>query len=105
MQTRHFTLGIALLMLTGVIGSAEAKTQHVHCQGSGSFADGVETNIDTNGDGVSAVLDQGLVNCSSLGRFFFQEETEWVFQPTVTTCPAGTTYEFHIDATQGQHRS
>ena len=56
----------------------------------------------SNGDGVSATLDQGIQNCNT-GRSFFQEENEFILQPTVTTCPAGTT-EFHIDSTQGQSR-
>ena len=51
MQTRYFTLGIAFLMLTGAVGAAEARTRHVHCKGAGTFVDGVETHIDTNGDG------------------------------------------------------
>lgn len=103
MRTRYFTLGIALLMITGVGGAANAKTLHTHCTGSGTVADGVETNLDTNGDGVSATLDQGIQNCNT-GRSFFQEENEFIHQPTVTTCPAGTTDEYHIDSTQGQNR-
>jgi hypothetical protein len=51
---RYFTLGIALFMLTGVVGAADAKTWQIHCTGSGSSLSGVESNIDTNGDGVSA---------------------------------------------------
>jgi len=97
---------MALLLLTGVGGAANAKTLHTHCTGSGTVADGVETNLDTNGDGVSATLDQGIQNCNT-GRSFFQEENEFIHQPTVTTCPAvpdRTTDEFHIDSTQGQNR-
>ncbi len=104
MQTHHFTFGIALLLVTGFVGAAHAKTQHFHCKAGGTFADGVETNIDTNGDGASATLDQGLVICNT-GKGFFQEEAEWIPQPTLTNCPAGMDLELHIDATHGQHRS
>jgi hypothetical protein len=105
MQTRHFISGIALLLLTSVVSAAQAKTRQVHCRGAATVADGVETNIDTDGDGTSATLDQGLTNCN-IGRFFFQEESELILQPTVTTaCPAGTSFELLIDSTQGQGRS
>jgi hypothetical protein len=100
---RYFTFGIALSLLTSVVGAADAKTLYVHCTGSGTYADGVETHIDTNGDGMSAILNQGIENCG-LGKFFFQEEVEWVPQPTVTTCPAGMTNEWHIDPAGGQNR-
>jgi hypothetical protein len=94
MQTRHFALGIALLLLTGVVSAAQAKTLHVNCKGAATLADGVETNIDTDGDGASATLDQGLTNCN-IGRFFFQNEAEFILQPTVTTaCPAGTSSNY-----------
>ncbi len=102
MRTRHVTLGIALLLLTGTVGAAETKTQQVHCNGGGTFTDGVETHIDVNGDGASATLDQGLENCS-IGRFFFQEEVEWIPQPILTNCPAGTSAEYHISAESGFH--
>jgi len=105
MHTRHFTLGIALLLLTGVVGTASAKTQKFHCKGGGSFTDGVETNIDTNGDGASAKVDQGAQVCN-LGNAVFQEEAEWIERPAVTSaCPAGTTLELYIDATHGQQRA
>jgi hypothetical protein len=103
MQTRHFTLGIALLMLTGAVGAAEARTRHVQCKGAGTFVDGVETHIDTNGDGQSASVDQGLQNCN-IGRLFFQEELEWIPRPVTSACPAGTTEELFIDPTHGQQR-
>src|SRR5215510_13791988 len=101
MHIRHFTFGIALVLLTGVVGTADAKTLRTHCTGAGTVADGVETNLDTNGDGVSATLDQGIQNCNT-GRSFFQEENEWIHLTTVTTCPAvpdRTTDEYHIDST------
>ena len=102
MRTRHFTLGIAFLLLTGAVVAAEAKTLRTHCKGGGTFTDGVETNIDTNGDGASARVDQGADVCN-IGSFVFQEETEWIPRPVTSACPAGTTDEFYIDATHGQH--
>jgi hypothetical protein len=104
MRTHYLTVGLTLLTLTGAVGATETRTQHVNCKGSATFADGVETNIDPDGDGQSAFLDQGISICN-VGRFAFQEETEWIHQPTVTTCPAGTTDEYHIDATHGQNRN
>ena len=110
---RHFiTISTALvLMLTGIVSAAEARTQHNHCKGAGTFVNGEETHIDTNGDGQSAGVDQGLVNCRSDSgvpfnntRFFFQEEAEWILRP-VTTCPVGTSEELYIDPTHGQHRA
>jgi hypothetical protein len=94
MRTRHFTLGIALLLLTGVAGTAAAKTQNINCNFAASFTDGVETNIDTNGDGQSGTLAQGINNCS-FGRFFIQVETELTAPVSNTTCPTGTV-EFHV---------
>ena len=95
MKTYPFTMGIALvLLLAGVGNSAEARTQHFHCKGSGTFVSGVETHIDTNGDRVSANMDQGLLECS-IGRFFFQEEIEYVGPLDPTTCSQGTA-EYHL---------
>jgi hypothetical protein len=91
-------------MLTGTVGAAAARTRHVHCKGAGTFADGVETNIDTNGDGASATLDQGLDNCN-IGRFFFQEEGESIPRSVTSACPAGTDEEVYIDQTHGQQRA
>jgi hypothetical protein len=104
MYTHHFTIGMALVLLIGVVGTADAKTQHFHCTGSETFLSGLETNIDTNGDGVSADVAQGIEICNT-GKALIQEEVEWSHQSTVTTCPTGTTDEFHIDSTQGQQRS
>lgn len=111
MKRNFITISTALvLMLTGAIGAAEASTQHLHCKGAGTFVAGVETHLDTNGDGASADLDQGLYNCRSDSgfpfsgnRFFFQEEVEWILRP-VTTCPVGTSEELYIDPTHGQQR-
>ena len=63
----------------------------------------VETNIDTDGDGNSAVIDQGVDVCN-IGSFAFQEEIEVIPRPVTSACPAGTTDESYIDATHGQHR-
>jgi len=109
MKRHVFTVGIAVVvLLIGTVGRATdtgSITLQVHCKGSGTFADGVETNIDTNGDGVSARLNQGLENCKPIGRLFFHQEEEWIRQDAVTSaCPAETTDEYHINATQGQHR-
>jgi hypothetical protein len=103
MRTYYFTLSIALLMFTGIVGAGQAKTLQVHCKGSGTFADGVETNIDVNGDGVSAGTDQGVEVCNS-GSFVFQEEIEWIPRSVTSACPAGTTDELYLDSTHGQHR-
>jgi hypothetical protein len=107
MDKRSFIMGITLvLLLAGAIGAADSrpKTRHVQCKGSATFADGVETHIDTNGDNASAVLGQGLEDCTN-GRFFFQEEVEWVARPVTSACPLGTAEELFIDATHGQQRS
>jgi hypothetical protein len=99
------TLGLALFILTGLVSHAAAKTRHLKCTIAGTFADGVETNIDTNGDNVSATLDQGTFNCSG-SNGVFQEEAEWIPQPTITNCPnVPGMIEFHIDPTQGQQRA
>ena len=104
MKRNFMTISTALMfMLAGAVGAAEAGTRHVHCQGAGTFVDGVETHIDTNGDGQSAGVDQGLQNCN-IGRLFFQEELEWIPRSVTSACPAGTTEESFIDPTHGQQR-
>lgn len=105
MHTHYVTVGLTLLLLTGAVVAADAKThQKVHCAGGGTFVDGVETNIDTDGDGVSAGIDQGSEVCN-IGMFVFQEEVEWIPRSVTSACPAGTTDEYYIDATHGQHRA
>ena len=94
MHIRHLTFGLTLLVITSFVGSAAAKTRPYKCTGSGTFADGVETHINTDGDKVSAGLDQGLQNCN-IGRLFFQEEAEYAGPFAPTTCPQGTT-EFRL---------
>jgi hypothetical protein len=107
MNSKHLSIATALFFLfVGAVGAAETKDTKFHCTTSGTFAAGVETKIDTNDDGASATLDQGISNCTPTGRGFLQEETEWVLQAAPTTCPQGT-LEFHIDeaAGIGQNRS
>jgi len=102
MNTRYLTLGIGivLLLLANASNSAEIKTQRVRCTSSGTFVGGVETHLDTNGDGASAGVDQGIDNCN-IGRFFIQEVVEWQAPlPAPVTCPADT-LEFHIQQGHG----
>jgi len=95
MKNCFILLGFALtLLLAGYVGGDDVQTKKVQCTFAGSFIDGVETNIDTNNDNVSAGLSQGLSVCNT-GRAVVQVETEYVgpINPN-TTCPAGTE-EFH----------
>jgi len=91
MNIRHLTLGIGMvLLLAGAGNSAEVKTKHVRCTVSATFVSGVETHLDTNGDGRSASAHQGIVNCN-IGRFFFHEAAEFRAPlPAPVTCPADT---------------
>jgi hypothetical protein len=60
----------------------------------------VENHIDTNGDGISANLHQGLDDCN-IGRFFLHSENEFAAAlPTPVTCPAGT-QEFDLVQAHG----
>ncbi len=95
MYTRHFIVGMALLLLPGTAGAADTHTHQLHCHGAGTNTPGVETHLDVNGDGASATLAQGLENCN-IGRFVFQQEAEWIPQHTLTNCPVGTGVEYHI---------
>jgi hypothetical protein len=108
MRTHYLAFGITLLMLTGAVVTAEAhNTERFQCKGGGTFTDGVETNIDTNSDRVSATVDQGAEVCNT-GSAIFQEEAEWIHQSAVSAlCPAGTTDELRINARNhvGQHRA
>ena len=70
MNSKHLTINTALVFIfAGAVGAAETKSTKFHCTSSGTFTD-VETNIDTNDDGVSASLDQGIVNCNRFGGLF-----------------------------------
>ena len=104
MRTHYLTVGLTLLLLTGAVVAADTKTQKVHCKGGGTFTDGVETNIDTDGDGDSAA-DRSRGRDLQLRQFCLPGRGGMDSPTNLTTCPAGTTDEYHIDATQGQHRS
>src|SRR5215469_14046981 len=101
MKTCQFTIGIALvLLLAGVSNSDQTKTKQMSCTFGGSFTDGVETHIDTNGDTISANLHQRLQNCN-IGRFFLHSENEFAAAlPAPVTCPAGT-QEFDLVQAHG----
>ena len=97
MKVFDFTIGIALvLLLAGTSNGDDSKTKHLSCSFSATFVSGVENHLDTNGDGRSASVHQGLVNCN-IGRFLFQEEFEFLAPLTTpVSCPAGTTqFDLH----------
>jgi hypothetical protein len=96
MKGCDFTIGIALvLLLAGASNGDDRKTKHLRCNFSGTFVSGVENHLDTNGDGRSASVHQGLVNCN-IGRFLFHEEFEFLDPLRApVTCPTGTT-EFDL---------
>lgn len=90
MNIRHLTLGLGIVLLAGVSTSAEMKTKEVRCTFAATFVAGVDNHLDANGDGRSAGVHQGLVQCN-LGRFLFHEVFE--FQgplPVPVSCPAST---------------
>jgi hypothetical protein len=91
-----FTIGIALvLLLAGASHGADSKTKRLNCAFSGTFVSGVESHLDTNGDGRSASVHQGSANCN-IGRFLFHEELEFLNPlPAPVSCPTGTT-EFDL---------
>ena len=101
MRTQYLILGLALFVFTGLVSHAAAETRHLKCTIAGTFTDGVETHIDTNGDFASAILDQGVSNCNG-SNAIFQEEAEWI-ETAISDCPSDMV-EFHISPTQGQHR-
>jgi hypothetical protein len=92
MKGCDFTIGIALvLLLAGASNADDSKTKHLSCTLAATFVSGVENHLDTNGDGRSASVHQGLVNCN-IGRFLFHEEFEFLAPlPAPVSCPAGTT--------------
>jgi len=57
------------MVIPGLIAGAEPRTLQFHCNVSGAGASGVETNIDTNGDGASATLSEAVDICS-FGKLF-----------------------------------
>jgi hypothetical protein len=97
MKICDFTIGIALvLLLAGAShGADSSKTKRLNCAFSGTFVSGVESHLDTNGDGRSASVHQGSANCN-IGRFLFHEEFEFLNPlPAPVSCPTGTT-EFDL---------
>jgi hypothetical protein len=66
MNARYLTVGIGLVLIWAGVGtSAEVTSKNgtptqVNCSFSATFADGVESHIDTNGDQLSAVLDHAI---------------------------------------------
>jgi hypothetical protein len=107
MHARYLTVGIGLVLIWASAGtSAEVPSQddttmQVICSFSTTFADGVESHIDTNNDGVSAVLDHAISNCN-IGRFFISGAAE--YQAPLSppeTCPAGSTLEFRLQQARG----
>jgi hypothetical protein len=96
MRVSDFTIGIALvLLLAGASNADDSKTKHLSCTFAATFVSGVENHLDTNGDGISASVHQGLVNCN-IGRFLLHEEFEFLAPLTApVSCPAGTT-EFDL---------
>jgi hypothetical protein len=101
MKKHQFGISIALVMLlAGMSNSDETKNKHLSCTFGGSFTDGVETHIDSNDDGISANLHQGLQDCN-IGRFFLHSENEFqAALPAPVTCPAGT-QEFDLVQAHG----
>lgn len=101
MNRRHLMISTALvLVFTGTVSAGEAKTLKLHCTQSGTWDDGLESNIDTNDDGVSATLNQGILTCNN-GRFLVSEEVEPVQRDATVNCPTGF-FEAFIDPTHGQ---
>ena len=107
MNVRYLTVGIGLVLIwAGAGNSAEVKSKNgtptqVICSFSATFADGVESHIDTNKDGVSAVLDHAISNCN-IGRFFISGAAEYqapLLSPK--TCPVGSTLEFRLQQARG----
>ena len=99
MKISQLGIGIALLMLLSGVGNSGEAT-HLSCTFGGSFTDGVETHIDTNDDGISANLHQGLDDCN-IGRFFLHSENEFAAPlPAPVTCPVGT-QEFDLVQAHG----
>jgi hypothetical protein len=101
METRAFIIGLALvLMMTGTVANAD-NTKHLQCTVSGSSVVGVETNLDTSGDDISASATQSIMNCGRF-RFFVQSVNESpVPVPATDNCPAGSTLEYPLLQSHG----
>jgi hypothetical protein len=96
LEPRSFIIDLALvLMLTGTVANAD-NTQHLRCTVSGSSVVGVETNLDTNGDDISATATQSLMHCGRF-RFLVQSVNESPApMPATENCPAGTILEYPL---------
>ena len=89
-----------VLLLAGVSNSDETKSKQLTCTFGGTFTDGVETNIDTNNDKISANLHQGVQVCN-IGRFLLHSENEFrAALPSPVTCPVGS-QEFDLVQAHG----
>jgi hypothetical protein len=107
MNARYLTVGIGLMLLwagagnSAAVPSRDGTTTQVICSFSATFADGVESHIDTNGDQISAVLDHAISNCN-IGRFLITGAAEYqapLFAPE--TCPAGSMLELRLQQARG----
>jgi hypothetical protein len=101
MGTRACILGLALvLLLTGTVAHADT-TQPLRCTVAGSSVVGVETNLDTNGDDISASATQSIMHCGRF-RFFVQSVNESPAPvPPTENCPAGSTLEYPLLQSHG----
>jgi hypothetical protein len=87
MNTKRLVIGLAMVLgLAGVTRDAVAGEQQL----SGSFAgSSVSIALDTNGDGMTAVLSMGRGK-TNLGSITFQTVGESAARlPAVNTCPSG----------------
>lgn len=101
MDTRAYIMGLALAwMWTGAVTHADT-TQPLRCTVAGSSVVGVETNLDTNGDDISASATQSIMNCGRF-RFFVQSVNESPAPvPATENCPAGSTLEYPLLQSHG----
>jgi hypothetical protein len=101
MGTRSFISGLTLvLMLTGSVANAD-NTEPLRCTVAGSSVVGVETNLDTDSDDISASATQSIMNCGRF-RFFVQSVNESPAPvPATENCPAGSTLEYPLLQSHG----
>jgi hypothetical protein len=88
MNMKRLAMGLALgLVIGAAIGRAEADTISFQFNASESF---ITSEIDTNGDGQNAGLGMGVAVDDELGKFTFQELSEFSL-PVLPTgaCPIG----------------
>jgi hypothetical protein len=101
METRAFIMGLALVLtLTGTVANAD-NTEHWRCTVSGSSVVGVETNLDTNGDDISASATQSIVNCGRFRFFVLTVNESPAPVPPTENCPAGSTEEYPLLQSHG----